>query len=746
MALAAAATAGGFASSRAAADTFASVPALRIVSQYKGVWDALPTKIDETKTPDAPVLGNGDAGAIIAGNIDHQTFILGKNEFWSQTEGKIKAMSRLNLAVSDMTEAKYHAELNIAAAEVDGTFTLGGSTVTTKSWMQATDTTHNLLLTKLTYAGNGPRTVTISHEAGHENHFASTVGSAGPVLYIDVRGDPTDQMAGRDTCRARIATRVVGATGSVRGDSLTFAIQPGGTCTIVTCIMSNFDDPRYQSQAVDHVGSQAPADVDLLLTRHHAWWNDFYSRSFVEIPDKLIEREFYASLYLMACESRAGEVGPALWGNWIMKNMGWDGDYTLNYNAESPFLFCSPANHVDLQESYDKIILDWQPYGRANAIAAGYRGLYYEGHIGPLPYGAASSVGHPGGSRIAHPFMSQKSDASFAAMPMIIRYYQTRDLPYARTVYGYLKGVAAWWQSYLVREGDRFVDYEDAIFENETYPQTNCTVSLGFIRYVLQACLDMSTELEVDAASRPAWQEIMAKLSDYPTYARNGQTIFRCTEVGRDFKVSPKVLENAYPGAQIAAGSSPALIRIAQDTFTQLDCWTEGHLCLTYPTAARIGYDPAAILSHLDSLITSHAYNNLAISSGGGGIENVNVVPATICEMLLQSCQGTLRLFNDWPAGTPAAFGDLRADGAFLISSRKSGEAVEYVRLISEKGRAARFRNPWPGQSVQVYRNGVDAGTVSGPAFSLATSVNETLHLAPAGTSYAAILRQMNGG
>jgi hypothetical protein len=64
--------------------------------------------------------------------------------------------------------------------------------------------------------------------------------------------------------------------------------------------------------------------------------------------------------------------------------------------------------------------------------------------------------------------------------------------------------------------------------------------------------------------------------------------------------------------------------------------------------------------------------------------------------------------------------------------------------VVSQKGRSLTFTNPWPGQTVALYRNGTAAGTVSGSRITLATATGETLHLAPNGTSYSEILRRMD--
>ncbi len=54
-----------------------------------------------------------------------------------------------------------------------------------------------------------------------------------------------------------------------------------------------------------------------LNTSHRSWWQTYWQQSYVEIPDKSIEKSWYGSLYLLGSISRAGKYAPGLWGNWI---------------------------------------------------------------------------------------------------------------------------------------------------------------------------------------------------------------------------------------------------------------------------------------------------------------------------------------------------------------------------------------------------------------------------------------------
>ncbi|MFD0693603.1 OmpL47-type beta-barrel domain-containing protein [Paenibacillus sp. GCM10027628] len=536
--------------------------------------------------------------------------------------------------------------------------------------------------------------------------------------------------------RVRMSTRVINTTGTVSNGQLSFTMQPGQTYTLATSLISNTDSNDYQNTSVSKVSALTQADIDALNQTHRNWWQDYWSKSFVEIPNKTIEKSWYGSLYLLGSSMRGNKYAPGLWGPWATQDMAWNGDFHLNYNYETPFYAMYPTNHVDAADSYDQPILDWIPNAQAGATAAGFSGVYYPVAIGPLP----------GGSPDSSDYYNQKTNAVNAATNMVMRYYYTRDTAYASKVYNYLKLVGAFWTNYLVWDGTRYVIYNDAQHEGDTYPQTNGVMSLGFVRLLFQGLIDMSTDLNQDAALRTDWQNKLNNLSAFPTQVRNSQTVFRYTEVGRDWNSGNSIgVQHIFPGSQIGLDSDSTTKQIAYNMVDQMQRWAdENGTPLFYPSAARVGYNPTTILTQLYSWITSRSYNNMHIHTDGGGIENLNTVPTTVNEMLLQSYQGKIRVFANWPANTYAKFGDFRAYGGFLVSSDMENNIVQYVRLISEKGRNATLVNPWPDQTLVIYRNGVASGTLSGSEINITTSPNETIHIAPNGTSYNDIISKLS--
>jgi alpha-L-fucosidase 2 len=705
---------------------------------YKGTFTAPPTVTDSDHTTDAPLLGNGDLGVAVFGGIDALTLNLHKNEFWSLGEAKVKAMASVALAIPGMAGASYAVAQELGVGEVSGTFALGGNKVTMKTWVQADDSTQNRVVTQLALAGTGTLAVTVSTAVGAGNANVSATGATGDVLFRDVRADAADAVGGQPTRRVRVATRVLGAAGVVAGDQLTFTLAAGGAVALVTSVMSNRDDAAWPTRAVSNLAALAAPDVAALRAAHEAWWDRFFRKSFVEIPDKTLEKAYYGALYLLGSVSRTGEAAPGLWGNWVMKDPAWNGDYTLNYNYEAPFYAAFPTNHVELADSFDQPILDWLPNARALAAKNGWGGAYYRVHIGPLPNGSGDTNE-----------WNQKFNGAFAASVLITHWYATRDGAYAGHVYETLKQLSTFWQGYLRQDGARWVIDNDAQHEGNPYPQMNGVMSLGFVRYLLQGTIDVATALNVDAPLRDIWKERLANLAAFPTFQKNGKTVFRYTEVGLDWNGGNSIgIQHIYPGGQIGLASDPTLLATARNMVDEMARWNDDNGTNTfYPAAARVGHDPSDILTHLAAWVAGHAYPNLHIHTNGGGIENLNTVPSTLGEMLLQSFQGKLRVFADWPVSSTgsadARFGDLRAAGAFLVSSRVQAGVVQYVRVASEQGLPAVVVNPWPGKMLRVFRAGVDGGTASGAEVTLPTAKGEVLTLVPDGTSWAEAVSRM---
>jgi len=732
------------AGTRASADSVTAAQAQRIVSQYSASFTS-PGSSGSNEAPNGgALLGNGNLGVVIVNPINTMTFLLGKNEFWSLNGGQVEPMASMALSIPGMSGASFAMQENIYTGTVTGQFSLNGNKIQTTSWVSSNDTTNNFLFTQFTYSGSGTQAVTVSMAVIPGNNYPASSGSSGGVLYFNVAADNTATVGGYNTRQVRVAAGVVGATGTISGNTLQFTLSPGVTVTLVSSIMSNYDSSSYTTQSISNVSGSTASSISSELAADAAWWSNFWSVSYVEFNNPVLQKEYYGSLYLLASSSEPNTAPPGLWGPWVEANPAWAGDYTLDYNYQTPPLAEFPTNHVALAASYDGPVITWLPKAEAYATSNGFTGALYPAHIGPLPNGSYET-----GSGT----LNIKSNGAFTATIMLEHYYMTQSAAYAASIWPMISESATFYQNYLTWNGTSYDDLNDSQVENDPYPQTNGTMSLGFIRNLFQGAINLSTVLGQSSSQRSAWQHVLDNLTTYngltsttgglpyPTFTKNGLQVFANEQVGDQWAVNGDEVWGITTASAVGLGSSPTLLTIARNTIQVLG---PGALqVMWYPAAARVGYSASTILSDLTGFVNNHAEPSLYVNVNGGGIENQALVPATISEMLMQSFQGNIILFPNWPSNTNAHFGDNLAYGNFLVSSAIDNNAVLYARIISQAGQTLSITNPWSGQSAQFYRNGTNEGTLSGTTFSIPTSTNDVLMLAPSGTSLATINTEM---
>ncbi|HUT25528.1 MAG TPA: LamG-like jellyroll fold domain-containing protein [Sumerlaeia bacterium] len=563
-----------------------------------------------------------------------------------------------------------------------------------------------------------------------ENRLSNRPSNAGveeDVLWVTRSANP-EGVEGR---RAAIATRVIGAPTRLcadgMGNALRFDIRKGQCVFLVSAILSDLDAPAGPRRAaVRRVAGLTPAKIEGLNRRRQCWWRDFWSKSRIEIGDPLIEKFYYGSHYIMACCSRTGKAAPGLFGNWITTDRpDWNGDYHLNYNYEAPWWGVYSSNRVELADPYDPPLMDFLPIAKEYAAEfLGMPGSYFPVGIGP--WGIHSDPN----------FWRQKSNGAYATTNMIMRWRHTYDREYLeRCAYPFMIAVADFWEGYLRFEDGRYMIYNDAIHEGQR-GDVNPILSLGLLRTLFATLIEASEELGVDADRRGKWRHILEHLPDYAYQEREGKRVFRYTEKGMDWCPSNTLgIQHIWPGGAVGLDSDPDLLKVCRDTVTVLNRWSDYNGFPTfYTAAARVGYDPEAILANLRKQMENHSFPNLFIYFGGGGIETCGGTTSAINEMLLQSHEGVLRLFPVWPRNRPARFRTLRAVGAFLVSSAYRDGEVQHVEILSEKGRDCTVQNPWPGRKAILQRPRGEPETLEGERFTFKTRRNERVLLLPPGT------------
>lgn len=576
-----------------------------------------------------------------------------------------------------------------------------------------------------------------------------------------------------------VRQRVIGPAPAVSGRSLGIKLEPGQKATWLVAAVTDRNSRDFETVSARLIEVDR-ADIKRRREAHQAAWKKFWGHSFVEIHDKKIQDAFYGALYLLACCSRPETPPPGLWYNFIPGvGMPWDGDYTLNYNFQAPFWAAYATNHFELADSYDNFLLSQIESGRAVARNAwridpdkqpgtmeqltalrdasrkpdscSYDGIFLYTHLIPTP----------GWSNDYGTFWGQKSNALFCAVNLIHRWRFDPDPAYAARVYPFLREVAFFWDSFLALEDGRYRVIGDAVGEG-TGRDINPSTTLSYLRLLYPTVLEMSQLLNRDADRRAAWTEHFAKLSPFlfipadglglrlKPETTGGRTVIRGCEKGpsfpkpmiEEYKIKrgertsssgQNTAQTIFPGLAFGLESPPEQLAAARDTVSlAAQWWDRNNTCSFYPAAAAVGHDPNEILENLRIFLDGTQAPNFTINTSGGGTETVAVVPATLAMMLVQSHQGVLHVFPNWPVTQDARFGGLNAQGGFLVSGSIKNGVIEPVTIQSKLGRECVLKNPWPGRAVKVLGQGRPVAKLgASDVLRFATLPNQTINLTP---------------
>ncbi len=271
-------------------------------------------------------------------------------------------------------------------------------------------------------------------------------------------------------------------------------LPPGRHFIYVAVGHQSLTEPRARRDAVRRQVQEARArGYELLRSQHRRWWKGFWSRTYVELPDKRIEAMWYRSLYYLACfmprrvpafnlEGAYADF-PAFAGGHPQ-----DTAYHL-WAAIS-------SGHPELCEGTLRFVIEALPVAQAAARHAYYaRGARYPWQATPglLPY----LEGHRN-----PPFAEHHQNACLVEAAR--RYLDCYGWPerLTRQLYPVLKSIAQFWSSILApRDGAFEIRYVPTLSQNEdldSRDRPNVIDILLSAKWCLQVAAEVGSRLGLD--------------------------------------------------------------------------------------------------------------------------------------------------------------------------------------------------------------------------------------------------------
>lgn len=120
-------------------------------------------------------------------------------------------------------------------------------------------------------------------------------------------------------------------------------------------IATSYDSSTWIDDAKNQIKEEIIKGFELNLQSHKIWWENYWNKSTISLPDSFIEKQWYITNYLFASCSRKGSYPMPLQGVWTADDGNlppWKGDYHNDLNTQFSYTHFYKANHLQEGESF----------------------------------------------------------------------------------------------------------------------------------------------------------------------------------------------------------------------------------------------------------------------------------------------------------------------------------------------------------------------------------------------------------
>ncbi len=476
-----------------------------------------------------------------------------------------------------------------------------------------------------------------------------------------------------------------------------------------------------------------PLNVNFLasLEKNTQLWKEYWNKSGVKLSDQFLERMWYHNLYFLNCATKAGVTPPGLFANWSYNKIGtaWHGDYHMNYNTQQPFWATFSSNHLDKNLPYVNLIESLMPVSKSWAKE------YYQLPGAYFPH-SAYPVDMTMNPYPVPTWGWEICETPWAVQGLWWHYLYSGDTHYLKTrAFEPIKAAVEFLVAYMKRpeaRGPQWKDDNYHIFPTvppELYGlrpgfkyNYDCNADLSLTKFIFKAFLEASTILNLEAQETVLIRDVKQILAHFPGYPTaiskdDGKVLVSVPEEHSQVVYNvPNALFTVFPGEDQGLHSDRNTTELLRNTYRNQQNEGGNDLVFMNLQAARIGMlDIERFKRQVKySLLPNGTASDRAMQVHGryndmmnyGFMDNMGIwfenfaLPVVVNECLMQSYDGTIRLFPNWPLDKNAEFHHLRAAGAFLVNAFLKDGKVLRVEVFSEAGAPLKMLLPWKDGSV----------------------------------------------
>jgi alpha-L-fucosidase 2 len=677
------------------------------LSQYDLVYTKPVTASGPSDSPGNGIpFGNGRVGAMIwnpDNGIKMQLTHVDASPVTQMSEGLVVFKTTPSLADSS---SPFKQRLNLYDGTVtitygtDRTVTIFGKPDSDLIGMHVHDARANVSSATLDlnfWGGNPPwKDLTMGVNLKNPTTWSTidTATTADTVSFNRAQADP-------DNYGYTLAATVDGTTATTsKPDNLTvrLTIKPATDYTIWIAVATRKWAANGDSKAAatSILSDAKTSGYDAILKANKDYWHQTWTKSMAQYAGSG-ETDYLLSLYYISMYLFGGGARGKAPFHFITGVYRWAGDSDIHWNVgywiwnQRPFynsFFAS--NHADWVNPWVGLYAD--------KLAVNVQQTLSEYKIpGAVVPETMDQDGGPHLSDFTHHVFSSGLEIAFN---MYDKYRYTNDTEYVKsTAYKYMKTVVDFYMAYAKKSGSTY--YFEPSNSHETFWNVkNPITDLSVLRVALPRLIEMQKITGSDPDMPAKWQEFLTNLSPLPT--ASGKYAPCDPPSGGGHNSENPELEPVWPYGLIGLGSNGSDLDMAKASWTARANKDNNVWSPDAPQAVRLGLAENAYTS-LKALVARNQSLASGIGEDGNGrFEPNGLVMSTINESLVQSYDGTIRVFPALPAAATTARFTLLTTGGFLVSSESLQGKIPYVGIKSLYGKHAVMANPWGTAAVQV--------------------------------------------
>lgn len=468
-------------------------------------------------------------------------------------------------------------------------------------------------------------------------------------------------------------------------------------------ISSQYPGKKLNPMASSIVEKTMQRGYESDLKSHFSWWQKFWGQSAIQIPDSLLEKQWYLEQYKFGSAARRGAPPISLQAVWTADNgrmPPWKGDFHHDLNTQLSYWPSYSGNHLEEALGY----IDHLEENKANYKR--FTKLFFSTDGLAVP-GVTTLEGTEMGGWTQYSLSPTVSAWLGHHYYLHWRYSMDREF-LKQKAYPWVKDVAGHFEQITVKDEKGFrklpISSSPEINNNDisAWFDQNTNYDLALMRFIFGCASELAAELGLQKEAIH-WKQVLKEFPDY-AITPDSELMFAPSlpynESHRHFShlmaIHPLGLirwEDGEKAQAIIANTIKLLDKVGPDWWCGYSYSWLGNI----KARAKDGEGAAKALEifakafclknsfHVNGDQTKSGYSKFTYRPFT--LEGNFAFAAGLQEMLLQSYAGFIEIMPavpfDWK---DVSFDKLRAEGAFLISAKKTRGQLAEIKIVAEHG------------------------------------------------------------